>query len=178
RAGQQGFLTAALGPGMRALSVETAQVSSVAGYIAPGDRVDVILTQTLADSSRILSSRRVSETVASNVRVLNLEQTVDPATGQPKAGQTATLELTPKQAELVAVAREMGKLVLALRNGSIEPDGAPDRRPFPTALSVSPAAVDLILNGTRNAPELRRTDRGGGAVRLYRSLVPETVTFN
>ena len=178
RAGEQGFLTAALGPGMRALAVEIAQVSGVAGYIAPGDRVDVILTQSLADQSRILSIRRVSETVVGNVRVLNLEQTVDPTTGQPKAGQTATLELSPKQAELVAVAREMGKLVLALRNGSAEPERGQDRRPFTTDLSVSPATVDLILNGTRNAPELRRTDRGGGAVRLYRSLTPETVTFN
>jgi len=184
RPGEHGFITAALGGGMRAMSIEVTQAVGVSGYIAPGDRVDVILTVQLADQSQVklLDPRRVAETVVHNVRVLSLEQTIDENTGKPVLGQTATVEVTPKQAEMLAVSKEMGKLTLALRGAGQEPEQAKGRRSFTTDLTVSSATVDFILNGTRNAPELRRTDRGdrgeSGAVKLYRSVAPEIVTFN
>lgn len=179
--GEHGFITAALAGGMRAISVEVTQAIGVSGFIAPGDRVDVILTQSLADQSqtKLLDPRRVAETVATNVRVLSLEQTIDEATGKPVLGQTATVEVTPKQAETLALAKEMGKLTLSLRGTGAEPADTSDKRPFTTDLGVSRGTVDFIINGTRNAPELRRTDKGeGGPVKLYRNAVPETVTFN
>lgn len=181
RPSEHGFIGAALGPGMRAISIDVTQTIGVSGYIAPGDRVDVILTVQLNDTSavKILDPRRASETVVLNVRVLSLEQTVDEATGKPVQGQTATVEVTPKQAEMLALAKEMGKLTLALRGALEDPEQPKERRNFTTDLGVSGATVDFILNGTQNAPELRRTDRGGGgAVRLYRSATPENVTFN
>jgi Flp pilus assembly protein CpaB len=184
RPGEHGFITAALAPGMRAISVEVNQAVGVSGYIAPGDRVDVILTQQLADLSqnKILDPRRVAETVATNVRVLSLEQTIDEQTGKPVLGQTATVEATPKQAETLALAKEMGKLTLILRGGGAEPAEAESKRPFTTDLSVSRGTVDFLLNGTRNSPELQqrggRSTEGGGPVKLYRNAVPETVTFN
>jgi pilus assembly protein CpaB len=184
RPGEHGFITAALGPGMRAISVEVSQAVGVSGYIAPGDRVDVILTQQLSDLSqnKILDPRRVAETVATNVRVLSLEQTIDEQTGKPVLGQTATVEVTPKQAETLALAKEMGKLTLILRGAGAEPaEAAEAKRPFTTDLAVSRGTVDFLLNGTRNAPELSRNDRGGeggGRVKLYRNATPENVTFN
>lgn len=180
RPGEHGFITTALGPGMRGMSIDVTQAVGVSGYIAPGDRVDVILTVQLNDQStvRLLDPRRVAETVVQNVRVLSLEQTVDENTGKPVLGQTATVEVTPKQAEMLAVSKEMGKLTLALRGMGEDPEQPKVRRNFTTDLGVSSATVDFILNGTRNAPELRRTDRESGAVKLYRSVAPEIVTFN
>jgi len=184
RPGEHGFITAALAPGMRAISVEVTQAVGVSGYIAPGDRVDVILTQQINDTSqqKVLDPRRVAETVATNVRVLSLEQSVDEQTGKPVLGQTATVEVTPKQAETLALAKEMGKLTLALRGSGAEPaEAAEAKRPFTTDLSISRGTVDFLLYGTRNAPELSRNDRGGeggGRVKLYRNATPENVTFN
>jgi pilus assembly protein CpaB len=113
----RGFLAAVLSPGMRAVSIPITPISANSGLIFPGDRIDLILTQTLtADDS---TPRRVSETVLRNMRVIAMgDQTND----EPKEGQshekarTATLEVTPVQAEQVTLLTELGKLSLSLRS--------------------------------------------------------------
>jgi pilus assembly protein CpaB len=115
--GDRGFLAAVLSPGMRAVSIPITPISANSGLIFPGDRIDLILTQTLtADDS---TPRRVSETVLRNMRVIAMgDQTND----EPKEGQshekarTATLEVTPVQAEQVTLLTELGKLSLSLRS--------------------------------------------------------------
>lgn len=117
----RGFLAAALEPGERAISIAVTPTSGVAGLIHPGDRVDLILTQSLPGEGR---PRRVSETIARNLRVIAIDQKVEGKPGEAIVGRTASLALSPKQAELVAVAAEMGALHLALRslagNGAAE----------------------------------------------------------
>jgi pilus assembly protein CpaB len=81
--------------------------------VFPGDRVDIILTHNLSKDDG--SEHRASETILKNVRVLALDSRVDDETGQPKLAKTATLELTPKQVEILSVARELGRLSLSLR---------------------------------------------------------------
>lgn len=111
--GERGFMAAVLTPGYRAMSIKIGADSGVAGLVFPGDRVDIILTHNLSKDDG--SEHRASETILKNVRVLALDSRVDDETGQPKLAKTATLELTPKQVEILSVARELGRLSLSLR---------------------------------------------------------------
>jgi pilus assembly protein CpaB len=113
KSGERGFLAAVIRPGYRAMAIKVNATSSIAGLIFPGDRVDIILTHAI---SRGNTQRRASETVLTNVRILSIDQTVDDQEGQPRVGKNATLELTPKQAEMLAVLTDLGKLSLSLRS--------------------------------------------------------------
>lgn len=131
---EQGFLAAVLTPGMRAVSVALTPSAEVAGFIFPGDRVDVILTHSFSRKDITeLSERHVSETVLTNARVLALDQKSDNQTVEPKVAATATLEVTPKQAEKLALAADLvggpggasrGAISLALRSLASEEDAA------------------------------------------------------
>jgi pilus assembly protein CpaB len=67
--GERGFLAAALGPGMRAVTVPVSNISSVAGFVFPGDRVDIVLTQSVSGGGDG-QPLKVSETIIRNIRVL------------------------------------------------------------------------------------------------------------
>ena len=116
RPGDRGFMAAILSPGMRAVSVPISATTGIAGFVFPGDRVDVILIHAIergdAASDRTL---RASETVLTNVRVLAVDQRVTDQ-GNPVVAKTATLEVTPKQAETITMLTEMGRLTLSLRS--------------------------------------------------------------
>lgn len=111
--GERGFMAAVLIPGYRAMSIKIGADSGVAGLVFPGDRVDLILTHNLEKNDG--EQHRASETILKNVRILALDSRVDDVTGQPKLAKTATLELRPKQVEILSVARELGRLSLSLR---------------------------------------------------------------
>jgi pilus assembly protein CpaB len=111
--GDRGFMAAVLTPGYRAMSIKISAVSGVAGLIFPGDRVDIILTHNVKKSDG--SDHRASETLLENVRVLALDSRVDDEAGKPKVAKTSTMELTPKQVEILTVAQELGRLSLSLR---------------------------------------------------------------
>jgi pilus assembly protein CpaB len=86
------------------------------GILYPGDRVDVILTQTFKNDPP-LTRRSVGETVVENLRVLAIDSLDAKATGPGNSfGRTVTLEVTPEQAEKINVATELGKLSLTLRS--------------------------------------------------------------
>jgi pilus assembly protein CpaB len=118
----RGFLAAALGPGMRAVTVKVSQEQGVAGFVFPGDRVDVLLAQTIKikeGSSYPDEQLFTAETIVRNVRVLATDQRFD---AEDETGKTpvrtfgsVTLEATPELAERIAVAQSMGNLSLALR---------------------------------------------------------------
>lgn len=116
--GDRGFLAAALGPGMRAVTIPVSAKSAVAGFIFPGDRVDIVLTQTVKGGGD--QPLQAAETVLRNLRVLATDQstTQDKVDGKTvvRAFRTVTLEVTPKIAEKVAVAQTIGALSLSLRS--------------------------------------------------------------
>ena len=116
RPGEQGFIVASLAPGMRAVSMAVTQVSGVSGFVAPGDRVDVLLIHKVDDTSDkpVLTPRQFTETILTDLRLLAIEQVIDAATGKPKVGGTVTLEVTPQQAEVDSLADAMGNLSLSL----------------------------------------------------------------
>ncbi|NCP10528.1 MAG: Flp pilus assembly protein CpaB [Sphingomonadales bacterium] len=115
--GERGFLAAALGPGMRAVTVSVSAQTAVAGFVFPGDRVDLSLTQSITgDDDQALY---VTDTIVRNLRVLATDQrtTSKNADGKDEVLTYAlvTLEVTPRIAEKITVAQVMGKLSLVLR---------------------------------------------------------------
>lgn len=142
---EQGFMSAVLNPGMRAVSISLTPIGGVAGFVFPGDRVDVILAHQVTRKTDAESTgRKVSETMLKNVRVLALDQKTDDQTSEPKIAQTATLEVTPKQAEKLALVAELGTLSLALRSIANAPDEPPalSNAAGQESLSNSSIAVD------------------------------------
>ena len=117
KAGQGGVLAAILPGGMRAISTRIKEETAAGRLILPNDRVDVILTRRLRD--RKGKEHFVSDTLFSNVRVLAIGQEIETKDGKKStegAANTATLELTPEQAEQLALANSMGSISLALRS--------------------------------------------------------------
>ncbi|MBV8061217.1 MAG: Flp pilus assembly protein CpaB [Alphaproteobacteria bacterium] len=113
----RGFLAAVLTEGMRAVSVTVKPEGEVAGFVFPGDHVDVILTHAITrHDDPDMNDRHVSETVLSDVRVLALDQKMDSTPAEIKAAQLVTLEVTPRQAEQLALAAQLGTLSLSLRS--------------------------------------------------------------
>jgi pilus assembly protein CpaB len=116
--GDRGFLAAALGPGMRAVTVPVSAQSGVAGFIFPGDRVDLVLTQAIEGGDG--PGLKTSETFIRNVRVLATDQRTVPddvdGKKEVKVFSTVTLEATQRIAEKIAVAQTIGQLSLSLRS--------------------------------------------------------------
>jgi len=122
RPGERGFLAAALSPGMRAITVSVSATSGVAGFVFPGDRVDIVLTHEVKplDEPDDAQPLRISETILRNVRVLATDQRINARDAEgnqvPQTISTVTLEATPRIAERIAVAQTIGQLSLSLRS--------------------------------------------------------------
>jgi pilus assembly protein CpaB len=147
RPGDRGFLAAVLTPGMRAISVTVNEPSSVAGLIFPGDRLDILLNMKfkLAGGEGEDSNAykpQTSETVLENVRLLATDRRLDDIDGDPKKVKTVTIEVTPKQAEMIKVAAAMGDLHMSLR-GLGKPDG---QTAGPTVASAQASATPAAFH--------------------------------
>ena len=146
RPGDRGFLAAALGPGMRAITVGVSATSGVAGFVFPGDRVDIVLTQEVAGEGEG-PPLKVSETVIRNIRVLATDQRINARdeNGNQVAAPiaTVTLEATPRIAEKIMVAQTIGQLSLSLR--SLADNNAELER------AIASGEVQVPANGDPNA---------------------------
>ena len=118
RPGERGFLSAVLLPGMRAITIGIDNVTGHAGLVLPGDRVDLILTQTIEDPESDAISH-ASETIAKAMRVLAVGSRLSTATEQDDIDdrvRSVTLEATPRQVEAIAVVNSFGSLSLSVRS--------------------------------------------------------------
>jgi pilus assembly protein CpaB len=164
--GDRGFLAAVLGPGMRAVTVGVDAVTGLAGLVWPGDRVDLILTQS-QDGSNVPPARRVSgETVLHDGRVLAIDrQLMQGATSESpetSMARTVTLEVTPAEAERVAVAVRLGHLSLSVVAVPQGPSGGAETEP------ASPQAGNGVTWGGDVSSALRGDSTGEGTtVRLF-----------
>ncbi|MBX3478721.1 MAG: Flp pilus assembly protein CpaB [Brevundimonas sp.] len=121
RAGDSGYMAAYLEPGMRAMAIRVNVETAAGGFILPGDRVDVVLTRetnlgnigaTEGDRSKFTSA-----TVLQNIKILAIDQSTRAGDDeQAVVGATATLELGPRDAEALALAKSEGELSLVLRS--------------------------------------------------------------
>ncbi|MDX2113251.1 MAG: Flp pilus assembly protein CpaB [Alphaproteobacteria bacterium] len=117
--GEGGFMSAVLEPGMRAVSVAVTATSGAAGFISPGDRVDLIVTHRIRITSGQETGNEesvVSETFVRNVRVVAVDQMLDNPENKAILAKTVTVEVDDRQAEQIAVASEMGKISMSLRS--------------------------------------------------------------
>ena len=180
--GDRGFLAAALGPGMRAVTVPVSARTGVAGFVFPGDRVDLIMTQAIAGDEQ--GGLKASETVLFNLRVLATDQSTESTSTEDgrtivRAFRTVTIEVTPRIAEKIAVAQTIGTLSLSLR--SIADNQAELER------AIANGDVNLPDNATREEEEAilrnvvsRPRDggttfvTGGDVSRFQRSTLPRT----
>jgi len=149
-AGQAGFMAASLTPGMRAIALPVSAEMGAGGFVLPNDHVDVILTRDLSGGSNIKDFRSV--TLLHDVRVLAVDQTAKmDKDQQSEVGKTATIEVTPAQAELVEQAKAMGTLALALRPLG-ETTDVPDSTP--EAPRVKAGVVSIIRYGVARTAQV------------------------
>jgi pilus assembly protein CpaB len=113
-----GFLAAVLPKGMRAVAIDISPDSDAGGFILPEDHVDILLTHHDKSAERTSGIEKiVTDTILENVRVLAVDQAAEEKSGQKVIiGKTATVELTPEQAETLANAHQLGALSLSLRS--------------------------------------------------------------
>ena len=176
----RGFLAAALGPGMRAITVPVNATTGVAGFVFPGDRVDIMLTQEVAGGGDG-PALKVTETVVRNVRVLATDQRTD---SKGEDGQTlvktfsnVTFEATPRIAEKIAVAQSVGQLSLALRSiadNSAELERAIASGEVKVPEGTNPAQERQMLASIATRPIDTNTtySTGGDVSRFQRRSVP------
>ena len=153
RAGDSGYMAAYLAPGMRSMAIRVSVETAAGGFILPGDRVDVLLTRetNLANMGAQEGDRSkfASSTVMQNIKVLAIDQSTRAGDDeQAVVGATATLEVGPRDAEALALAKSEGELSLVLR--SYADTGGPSGRVAPVA-------------------------RQSSAIRVYRGGAPEVV---
>ncbi len=178
--GDRGFLAAALGPGMRAVTVPVSAKTGVAGFVFPGDRVDLVLTQTVKGDDG--QSLKAAETVLRNLRVLatdqSTEQTVnDQGKTVVRAFRTVTLEVTPKIAEKVAVAQTIGTISLALRSiadNEVELERAIASGDVVIPDNASPEEEEKLIRAAMSRPIDKGStySTGGDVSRFQRSSMP------
>jgi len=140
-AGKGGVLAAILPAGMRAISTRITEQTAVGKMILPNDRVDVILTQRKRDKSG--GEQHVSDTLFRNIRVMAIGTQLEAKEEETSSkGNVATLELTSKQAEMLALANAMGEISLALRsiadlNADRNANDASDKKPPQESTSIN-----------------------------------------
>ena len=137
-----GYMAAILPSGMRAMSTEISPETGAGGFILPNDRVDVILSRRDRDAA---ADSFLLSTILQDIKVLAIDQTVEEKNGQRVVvGKTATLELTPRQAEILALARQVGTLQLALRSLA---DADPSKRGKLNEEDRSAGRINMIRFG-------------------------------
>ena len=178
--GDSGFLAAALGPGMRAVTVSVSEKTGVGGFVFPGDHVDLMLTETISGGGSG-GNLNATETILRNLRVLATDQkTENTATDDGKtvvkAFRTVTLEVTPKIAEKIAVAQTLGTLSLSLRSltdSQSDLDRAIAEGTVKVPDGLSKAAEEKLLSrasGNQDGPTSFVT--GGDVSRFQRRTLP------
>jgi pilus assembly protein CpaB len=157
--------SATLKNGRRAMTFEVDTVNSVSGMLRPGDRIDLMLSQRASGDSQ----EEVTRTLLSNMVVLATDQNIrrrDEKTGQERSFSTVTLDLSPKEAQRLIVAKQAGRLTALLRH----PD---DQAPNPTS-----AMTAAGLFGTKRSGGLGETLQveyivggGGGPAAIQKQVL-------
>jgi pilus assembly protein CpaB len=178
--GDRGFLAAALGPGMRAVTVPVSALTGVAGFVFPGDRVDLVLTQNVASNAG--PPLKVSETIMRNLRVLATDQRSSNSVDEN--GKTVvskyklvTLEATPRIAEKITVAQSIGTISLSLR--SLADNAAELEQALASGEVTVPEGAtaeqeQAILRSVAQRPTAGKSSyaTGGDVSRFQRSTIP------
>jgi pilus assembly protein CpaB len=178
--GDRGFLAAALGPGMRAVTIPVSDLTGVAGFVFPGDRVDLMLTQQIP--AQVGQPLKVTETIVRNLRILATDQ--QPRQNVDGAGNTVvssfkmvTIEVTPPIAEKISVAQTIGTLSLSLRalaDNAAELEQALAMGDVDMPKGASPEEEQRVIAQIAKKPTMGSSSysTGGQVSRFQRTSVP------
>ncbi|MBB4615660.1 Flp pilus assembly protein CpaB [Novosphingobium taihuense] len=179
-------LSVNLQPGKFAVAVQINDISGVAGFVRPGDMVDVMLTRQIpGENAR--SDDKMTDVVMQAVRVLAIDQVADPGKTDPAVARSATLEVDQLGAQKLALARELGPLSLALRRIGAPPEGQPatvtPRDISPNGIGVRPIVAASAPQRTAAprpaAPAVAPAPRPQGPVMtVYRKAKPTDYEVN
>ena len=171
--GQKAILSTIIDPNMRATTVRVNDVTGGAGFVQPGDHVDVLLTRTKNDDR----SNPKADILLQNVKVLGIDQHAADPKEKATIAKAVTLELSPEDAQKTTLAANIGTLSLILR-GSADPDAvrprtltlsdlvptqpkkADDPKPAPPPAPPKPPTVEVFRGTDATSYEVRRD---GGA---------------
>jgi pilus assembly protein CpaB len=191
--GQRGSLSAVIEDGMKAVTIRVDDVLGVAGFVQPGDRVDVLMTRnerTANASGKATTAVAYAEALLQNVRVLAVDQVVE-RSGQAKPAKAVTVEVTAEGATKVSLGMEIGRLSLVLlRAGStggsdyrrIEVDDLGKRKPgvrppdnVRTAPDKDPPAAGTVVTVTRGTDRktYEITETGRQEIKLSSKDAPQ-----
>jgi pilus assembly protein CpaB len=106
-------LSGVLTEGMRAVSFRSNDVAGVAGFVLPGDRVDILLTRSVGSGDQATT---VTQVLAENIRVLGVDQSDNDEADKPVVARAVTVEVTPAQAQTISLAQAVGSVSLTLRH--------------------------------------------------------------
>ncbi len=183
--GDRGFMAAVLSPGKTAISFRATPDTSVSGFIKPGDLVDILLSHaTVPKGANPPAQHHLVETILNEVKVLAIDQKTDDQTGKAALFKNITVEVTKKQAEIITVAKSIGRLSILLRSLS-RPDAKPNQvarskkrrtRTWDTEVSrVLPSIgnagdqLEVVRGTTQSNVSIPFVNGGGGGINLNQS---------
>ena len=156
--GEQITITYNLSADTRAMAIEVNAATAVGGFVAPGDSVDIVLTQGRNETLR-------TGTILQNIRVLGIDQDADMSQSAAREARTITVEVTPRDGQILALAQQAGVLSLTLRNGEA---ANPEEIEQITMDDVWGLAEDVeIIQTVEEAPVVRR-------IVINRGISPDT----
>ncbi|WP_374471715.1 Flp pilus assembly protein CpaB [Phenylobacterium sp.] len=171
--GGRATLSGLIRPGMRASTIRVDDVMGVAGFVLPGDFVDVLVTRKEGQEQPQMRA----DVLLRGVRVLAVDQMASDSKNDPIVAKAATIEVSPEQAQKLALAAAVGTLSLALRGAEDGPpavDGGPAARPVrETDLTIAAAPAAPRPARPRAAP--RHTAPPGPSMQLYLGAEPRDV---
>ena len=176
--GDRGFLSAVMTAGTRAVTVQLQQTAGLGGLVVPGDHVDVLLT-AIIPGSQGEPEHRATQTVLDDIRVIAIDQKMSDTATENVMARSATLEVTPKQAEILALVSDMGKLSLTLRSiaKGEEPAPAVNAKGEPVKPSVTWDADATNIGLMRHVPQSAKTGSGEEKVDIVRGSEMKSTTF-
>lgn len=141
--GGRATLSSIVDEGMRAITIKVNVTTAVAGFVLPGDRVDIMLTREVGGSP-------VIDFFLQNMKVLAIDQSANDQQDKPKVARAMTFEVTPRQAQMLTLADRIGTLSLALRNSvNVEPT----KSPRITVRDLSEGEINQSPNAPDAAPK-------------------------
>ena len=171
-ANSSGGLAAIIGPGRRAIAIQSDEVSGVAGFVVPGSFVDVLV------GGRDATGSSFSKILLQRVRVLAVEQATQADPAEPRVVRALTLELAPEQAELIDLGRSLGRLSIVLRNnldfssvvtsGAVIGDILPSLVPAAVAEPVGASEAQAQSPARPSPPAARTPDRSVTGIEEFR----------
>lgn len=159
--GQRASLAALISDEMKAVTIRVNDVLGVAGFVLPGERVDIMLTRSEAvevGDDKAVQKNAFTDVLLQNVRVLAVDQLADDRTEEPTPAKAVTIEVGTRQAQKLALASSVGQLSLALRSAGSTRGTASTRVALGDLNSATSAVTDnsaVMVTVTR---EVNRSD--------------------